>query len=254
MSFGRSTSAKPALRHVANRYGARQQRRTTFLRTTGVLDFLYENSKSGAEITLRLGVAFCLRQFHGLITELVRGAWVRYIRQQNLAALGDAADLHEFLFGSERANLSVVRGVLREVQEDECFYCGRDLRDTSDVDHFIPWVTYPVDLGHNFVLAHRKCNGAKSGRLASEEHLSAWVERNVNHGIRMGAEFDRLGVAHSLDASVRIARWAYSRTASAGGSTWQEGNVLVPLPPEWERAFTRLASASCPTVPSAPFR
>ena len=40
MSFGRSTSAKPALRHVANRCGARQQRRTTFLRTTATIDFL----------------------------------------------------------------------------------------------------------------------------------------------------------------------------------------------------------------------
>jgi len=78
---------------------------------------------------------------------------------------------------------------------------------------------YPVDLGHNFVLAHRKCNAAKGRWLASEEHLSAWVERNLNHGIRMGAEFDRLGVAHSLAASFRIARWAYSRTASSGGST-----------------------------------
>ena len=35
MSFGRSTSAKQALRHVANRCGARQQRRTTLLRITG---------------------------------------------------------------------------------------------------------------------------------------------------------------------------------------------------------------------------
>lgn len=52
-----------------------------------------------------------------------------------------------------------------------------------------------------------------------------------------GAEFDRLGVAHSLDASVRIAQWAYSRAASAGGSTWQEGNVLVPLRPDWELGF-----------------
>jgi hypothetical protein len=36
MSFGRSTSTKPALRHVTNRYGARQQGRTTFLRTTSI--------------------------------------------------------------------------------------------------------------------------------------------------------------------------------------------------------------------------
>ena len=34
MNFGGSTSAKPALRHVTNRYRVRQEGRTTFLRTT----------------------------------------------------------------------------------------------------------------------------------------------------------------------------------------------------------------------------
>jgi len=49
-----------------------------------VFDFLYENAGSGTTITLRPGVAFCLSHFHGMITELVRSGWVRYIRQQNL--------------------------------------------------------------------------------------------------------------------------------------------------------------------------
>src|SRR5262249_50328589 len=63
------------------------------------LDFLYENRGNGNEITLHPGIAFCFRQFHALIVELVRSAWARYIRQYNLSELGDATDLHEFLFG-----------------------------------------------------------------------------------------------------------------------------------------------------------
>jgi 5-methylcytosine-specific restriction endonuclease McrA len=125
--------------------------------------------------------------------ELVRSAWVRYIRQYNRLELGDTADLHEFLFGSERNNLSAVRGILTEIQEGSCFYCKKRLQDASEVDHFIPWTTYPVDLGHNFVLAHGTCNSAKGCLLASEEHLSAWVERNVKTGASLGVEFDRAG-------------------------------------------------------------
>jgi hypothetical protein len=39
-----------------------------------VLDFLYGHEGNRRWGTLHPGVAFCLRRFHGLITELVRGA------------------------------------------------------------------------------------------------------------------------------------------------------------------------------------
>ena len=65
-----------------------------------VFDFLYEQTGKGSAITLRPGVAFGLRQFHGLITELVHSAWARQVRQYNLTDLGDTAGLHEFLFGT----------------------------------------------------------------------------------------------------------------------------------------------------------
>jgi hypothetical protein len=38
------------------------------------LDFLYENNSAGKTIELRLGVAYCLRKFHAMISDLVRGA------------------------------------------------------------------------------------------------------------------------------------------------------------------------------------
>ena len=43
-------------------------------------DFLYANCRGEnvTEIELRPGVAFTLRQFHGLLQELVRSAWVRF--------------------------------------------------------------------------------------------------------------------------------------------------------------------------------
>ena len=72
------------------------------------LDFLYENTGTGRTIELRSGVAYCFRKFHGLLSDLTRGAWIRFVRQQNLDILGETADLTEFLFGSERASLAIV--------------------------------------------------------------------------------------------------------------------------------------------------
>jgi hypothetical protein len=61
------------------------------LQTVGaeLLDFLYENRGMGITIKLRPGVAFCLRKFHALISDLVRGSWARYVRQQNPAIIGE---------------------------------------------------------------------------------------------------------------------------------------------------------------------
>lgn len=73
-----------------------------------VLDFLYLHVDEARAIELRPGVAFCFRRFHGLIDDLVRGAWVRFVRSlnDNQALLGEIADIDEVLFGSERADLS----------------------------------------------------------------------------------------------------------------------------------------------------
>ena len=63
-------------------------------------DFLYENHRKGTTIELRPGVAYCLRQFYGLIGDLVRGAWVRYIRRH-------ALDLgHNFVLADPTCNSS----------------------------------------------------------------------------------------------------------------------------------------------------
>ena len=89
------------------------------------LDFLYENRQRGRTIELRPGVAYCLRQFHSLVTELVRHHWMLYIRRNNAGALGTTSDLSEFLFGGERKSLAPVQPVLNELQEARCFYCSR---------------------------------------------------------------------------------------------------------------------------------
>jgi 5-methylcytosine-specific restriction endonuclease McrA len=145
------------------------------------LDFPYENLDRGNRIALKPGVAYCLRAFYELLRDLIQGAWVRFVQKVNANKLGSITDLGTFLFGEERAGLEAYRPILMDVQHGMCMYCERNLSRQTQVDHFIPWSRYPADLGHNFVLAHDKCNNAKADYLAAEKHLAAWAERNRLH-------------------------------------------------------------------------
>jgi HNH endonuclease len=213
------------------------------------LEFLYHPGAGSTHVTLLPGVAYCLRRFHPLVRDMVHGAWVRFVRSlpANRRLLGDSHDLQEFLFGSARVNLERYREPLREIQQDRCFYCAGSLREKVEVDHFIPWARYPLDLGHNFVLAHPRCNADKSDRLAALPHLEHWCERNERHGAVLAAGFDARTLVHDLPASLRITRWAYEQAELASAQVWVESrDVLEPLTPAW-RALPGLAAAYAST-------
>jgi 5-methylcytosine-specific restriction endonuclease McrA len=202
-----------------------------------VLDFLYPNTGRGSHIELRPGIAFCFRQFHTLVQDMVHGAWLRDVRALNTELLGEATDLREFLFGGERAVLAAVRPVLIDLQAGRCFYCGDRLYpERTEVDHFIPWSRYAADLGHNFVLADSKCNNRKRDRIPAVEHLARWTERNARSGGEIaGALRDQLPV--DVGCSIRVAQWAYAQTEAANGLTWVRREELEPLRAEWRVYF-----------------
>ncbi len=203
--------------------------------------FLYDIPSRRNSITLKPGVAYCFRKHYSLVADLVKGAWARYVRRFNMDVLGQSADLHEFLFGSERSSLAVLVPILAEVQEGTCFYCSGALKEqAAHVDHFIPWSRYPVDLGHNFVLAHGACNSKKSDRLACSGHLDRWVERTERYATELAGKFERTGVVYDLQASLRIIDWAYRQTFDCQGLTWLRGDELLPLPSDWSVSLTRL--------------
>lgn len=161
------------------------------------LPFLYEAPEIRGTIVLKPGVAYCFRAFHGLIRRLLRTEWLGYIRghRANLSIVGDTHDLDAFLFGSEREGLEDLAEILEAIQHRECFYCRSRVQGEIDIDHFIPWSRYPVDLGHNFVMAHRRCNQAKRDHLAAPVHLERWIARNDRHRNELEEGFrDRLTV------------------------------------------------------------
>jgi 5-methylcytosine-specific restriction endonuclease McrA len=201
------------------------------------LDFLYDNLDRGHRIALKPGVVYCFRAFYELIRDLIEGAWVRFVQKVNASKLGSVTDLGKFLFGEERASLEVYRPIFMDVQHGTCLYCGANLPKQTDVDHFIPWSRYPVDLGHNFVLAHKSCNKAKSDYLAAEKHLAAWVDRNRLNEQELQSRLQVAGLACDSSASIRIAKWVYQQTEMANGQVWVMQRVLQHLSPAWSKCF-----------------
>jgi hypothetical protein len=175
-------------------------------------------------------VMYNMRRFHGLLQQLGRNAWISHIRAnpQNIPIIGHASDLEQVLFGTDRASLTVARPVLRELQADNCFYCQSPLRNTGEVDHFIPWARYPRDLGHNFVLAHQACNRDKRDLLAATSHLARWRSRNAVHSAVLKNE---LGAHFICDEAtmLRVAQWSYSHAYATASQSWLGPRQVAPL-------------------------
>jgi 5-methylcytosine-specific restriction endonuclease McrA len=200
------------------------------------LDFLYGRSES-EQIELRPGIAYCFRQFFAMVQDLVRAAWLRDVRRLNNEFIGATTDLRDFLFGAERAALTMAKPVLMEVQEGRCFYCSTVIRGAAaEVDHFIPWSRYSADLVHNLVLADRQCNAKKRDRIAHVEHLQKWANRNRRYGSQVASALESRLVS-DLASAQSIAYWSYSQTEKVKGLTWMNGDTLLPLSPAWRECM-----------------
>ena len=165
--------------------------------------------------------------------ELIQGAWVRFVQKINVNNLGQLTDLGMFLFDQERSSLEAYKNVLIDVQERQCFYCHKDLHRSMDVDHFIPWSRYLTDLGHNFVLAHPRCNNAKSEYLAAEQHLQSWAERNRSRSAELDERLRDLGLSSDSSASLRITEWAYEQVEKSKGQVWLNDAIIQHLGVGW---------------------
>ncbi|MCY3676523.1 MAG: HNH endonuclease [Gemmatimonadetes bacterium] len=209
------------------------------------LEFLYQNLDAGGVVRLEPGVAYCFRAFYPMVTDIIEGAWSHFVQRHNRKLLGQIIDLRAFLFGAQRSSLAAFHPLLREVQKGRCFYCERDIKSRADVDHFIPWRLYSLDLGHNFVLAHQGCNSSKSDLLAAEEHLERWTLRNHACRDALGDSFDQLDILHDWPATRQVARWAYGQAYQAGRQVWVTKQHLRPLSDDWRRI---LANASRPAA------
>ena len=163
-----------------------------------------------------------------LIRPLVEGRWALLVAQLNPDQT-DEARLHRFLFGSERVSLDALRGPLRELQDNACFYCGGALRTGVEVDHFVPWARYPDNAVENLVAADAACNNAKRDFLAASEHVARWAER-VRPGTASARELAGLAAGTGFESApgrvLSVARATYLRLPPEV-QLWRAGRDFV---------------------------
>ena len=204
------------------------------------LDFLYEERLVERGIVLRPGIAACFRAQFGVVQALVQAAWLSFVQRLplNRPVLGSTTDLADFLFGAERSGLKAIALGLMDLQKGCCFYCGGAVREGGAVDHFIPWSRYPLDLGHNFVLAHAACNNDKRDMLAASGHLERWVQRNDSEATVLNEIFGAARFPFDADASLSVAEWAYENAERAGALVWVRCRAQTArLTAEWRECF-----------------
>lgn len=202
------------------------------LRGNARLVFLYEERVEQESVVLVPGAAYCLRRFSGSIRALARNAWIDEVRgyAANRQYLAESHSLPDFMFGADRTALEQVRNVLQPLQAGRCFYCHERMSHGSHADHFVPFVLYPADLAHNFVLAHAGCNGDKSSLLADLPHLDAWIERNDRYGDEIAEQLRDSRVIVDRDSAIGVAKWAYHRAATTEALLWSSLRVTRAFP------------------------
>ena len=204
-----------------------------------LLECFYPNRLEEDAISLKAGVAACFKAQFPVVQALVQLAWLRMVQQLpiNRELIGQGGDVAEFLFGADRGVLARLSSGLMEIQIGSCFYCRRRISAAGHVDHFIPWVRYPRDLGHNFVLAHDTCNSRKGDLLAGVSHLERWLERNATRRAELDRIFSTARMLHDAETSKHVAAWSYEQVERSGGLVWLGGERFEHLGREWRSRF-----------------
>ena len=185
--------------------------------------FLYDSPRSLKEsrainhLTLKPGVAACLRRLRGVIISIAEARWAQWVREHN-TNLGADYKLENFLFVPVRGRVTEYAERFYELQSGRCFYSGDKLAKPSagEVDHFIPWSRYPFDSPFNLVLASRRENSKWRDQLKPAEYRDLWLQRNIDASSDLIAPRPAGFGALKEDAETvkSISRWLYaSRTA-----------------------------------------
>jgi ATP adenylyltransferase len=193
-------------------------------------------------IYLREGVAEHIVRLSGLLRPLIERAWATMIARMNRDAT-DEARLMEFLFGARRVALDPVRGDLRELQNNRCFYCERAIAGAAEVDHFIPWARHPDNGIENLVVADPTCNNSKRDFLAAGDHVQHWAARfapGAAVATPLAAIAARAGWDHHPQRTFNAARTIYLRLPE-DVRLWVGRRDFVTVGEQRERLTTALA-------------
>jgi HNH endonuclease len=194
-------------------------------------------------LLLRPRVAEHLVRLNGILRPLFHRAWAVMVARMNKLP---EAELERFLFGSERTSLEAVRGPLRDLQNDRCFYCDGGIGGRADVDHFIPWSRYPDNGLDNLVAAHPRCNNSKRDFLAAADHVERWVQRTHRRCDDLHALARDAGWPRDTGRTGAVAAAIYLRLP-ASTPLWRRPDEFVPI--ERERVARALTDSPPPFSP-----
>ena len=175
-------------------------------------------------IRLLPGVADRLVVLGPLLRPLIELTWTRDVARWSGVSIEEET-LRDHLFGVRRVSFPrPFVAALRELQAGSCFYCGTQLKNRVEVDHFIAWSRWPNDSIENLVVADA-CNGAKSDHVAAEGHLQRWLQRDA-----MRADLAEIAAQHRWDSNPErtdaLVRTTYGYLA-AGTPLWVHGKHFV---------------------------
>ena len=178
-------------------------------------------------LLLRPSVAQQLVLINGLLRPLFHREWAVMVAGMNELP---EAELEAFLFGSERTPLDAVRGPLRDLQDNRCFYCDGRIVGRADVDHFIPWSRYPDDGLDNLVAAHPGCNNSKRDFLAAAAHVKHWTARKKEFDTKFMAMATELYWPRDTERTKSVAAAIYARLPGSA-RLWIAPSVYGPHEP-----------------------
>ena len=238
ISQTRQTIAKDVLYRLQN------VRPTADGGTTKADRFIYDHPPDAAScatlkaITLKPGVAACMRSLRGVIAAMVQARWAQWVREHN-PSLGADRGLEGFMFGADRAPVRAYAEWLYELQNGKCFYTGTKLGSPAagEVDHFIPWSRYALDEPVNLVLASKRANANKSDHIAGSKHLQAWATRNAAWqlpeaflaNVTPGTPTANWNTARS------IAAWMYEAAERDRVQAWEAIGKFGELDGQWRK-------------------
>ncbi len=178
-------------------------------------------------VRLLSGVSDSLVTLGPMLRPWIELHWARDVARWSGIATEDE-HLRRHMFGDDReAWPKGLVGGLVELQGGECFYCGEQLGNRREVDHFLAWSRWPNNAVENLVVADR-CNSAKSDHLAATEHLARWRLRNEARG----SDLTDLATATRWESSP-TRTWALTRSVygylTAGTPLWVRGKQFELL-------------------------
>lgn len=156
-----------------------------------------------------------------LIQRLARTGWITHIKgnHRNHAILGVGDDPSDFLFSPTHQSLAKMSQGLKKLEGNLCLYCDGKT-DAFDIDHFIPFPLYPMELAHNPVSAHPKCNRSKSDAVAARFHLEKWPLRFARQADDIAQIGRDAGIKFDAKTVDRVAHWAYQSGLANRTKVW----------------------------------